>query len=68
MKAKIQHKEDVPPDQQRLCFFGKALKDDRTLAQCGIGGCDVLVLVVGNGGCGGCGGSGSSGGCGSGSR
>ena len=46
LKQKVQDKEGIPPDQQRLIFEGALLDNKQKLTDIGVGNNSVLHLVL----------------------
>ncbi|CAH0551668.1 unnamed protein product [Brassicogethes aeneus] len=46
IKEKLEEHEGIPPEQQRLIFQGKQLKDEKTVSSYKLKGGTVLHLVI----------------------
>ncbi|SPP79416.1 blast:NEDD8 [Drosophila guanche] len=46
IKERVEEKEGIPPQQQRLIFSGKQMNDDKTAADYKVQGGSVLHLVL----------------------
>ncbi|PVF97914.1 ubiquitin-domain-containing protein [Serendipita vermifera] len=46
LKSRIQDREGIPPDQQRLIYHGDELNENRTMAKCGIEDGSIIDIVL----------------------
>ncbi|CAF1118274.1 unnamed protein product [Rotaria sp. Silwood1] len=52
IKERVEEKEGIPPQQQRLIFGGKQMTDDKTVSEYNVNAGSVLHLVLAlRGGC-----------------
>ncbi|CAF0915004.1 unnamed protein product [Rotaria sordida] len=46
IKERVEEKEGIPPQQQRLIFGGKQMTDDKTVSEYNVNAGSVLHLVL----------------------
>lgn len=51
LKQKIEEKEGIPTDEQRLIYVGKVLQNDKTLADFNIVNNCTIHILIGRGRC-----------------